>query len=132
MSFHLIPSRRIRSVDRERNGSRAASGRRKFHQLSTQPRARSYFHQPQLLAAGLKKNVWIYGQAFIFDIVPQSLVISPICTNFRTWFQVLRPVEKPEDRLSFEKPNPFVQGKDEEQVSVPLPDVTGRCWLFSM
>merc|ERR1712135_253185 len=25
------------------------------------------------------------------------------------------PVEKPEDPLSFEKPNPFVQGKDEEQ-----------------
>jgi len=46
---------------------------------------------------------------------PHNLALEATFINHNFSQQVLRPVEKPEDRLSFEKPNPFVQGKDEEQ-----------------
>jgi len=46
---------------------------------------------------------------------PHNLALEATFINHNFSQQVLRPVEKPEDRLNFEKPNPFVQGKDEEQ-----------------
>ena len=51
---------------------------------------------------------------------PHVLTLNINFLNFLHFlnFQVLKPVEKPEDRLSFENPNPFIQEKDEEKVQI--------------
>jgi len=46
---------------------------------------------------------------------PHNLALEATFINHNFSQQVLKPVEKPEDRLNFEKPNPFVQEKDEEK-----------------
>jgi len=46
---------------------------------------------------------------------PHNLALEATFINHNFSQQVLKPVEKPEDRLSFENPNPFIQEKDEEK-----------------
>jgi len=48
---------------------------------------------------------------------PHNLALEATFINHNFSQQVLKPVEKPEDRLSFEKPNPFIQENEEEKVA---------------